>query len=230
MNAINSCKTLLLLVFTLFCGSLGCGGGGGSDIRYVAIGASDATGIGADPPTRGYVFQIEDGLEADTGEDVELINLGIPGAEIQQMKDFELPAAEVADPDLVTIWAGGNDIVSGTSPESFAEDLDTILSTLRNETTAFIVIGNLPDLTQLPRFQEDPDPDVTGARIAAYNSVIAEAAARYSVPVVQLSDTAPTDVLVSSDGFHPSTEGHEKIAQEFLQVIVPQFSDGSTEG
>ena len=33
------------------------------EIFYVALGASDAVGVGASPPTEGYVFRIQDELE-----------------------------------------------------------------------------------------------------------------------------------------------------------------------
>ncbi len=209
--------------FTLACG----GDSGGDGIDYVAIGASDATGIGASSPTKGYVFEIQDGIEAQTNHKVVLFNLGIPGAEVQQMKDIEGPAAELLEPDLISIWAGGNDLVSGVSEQSFSDDLDAMLRSLTSNTSGFIVIANLPDLTLLPKFQQDPDADVTVARIAAYNAIISTLANRYGVALVDLASTPFENVLVSSDGFHPSNQGHQEIANKFLEVILPHFSQVS---
>ena len=54
-------------------------------VHYVALGASDAFGIGANPITRGYVYRIKDGFE-DRGRKVDLLNLGIPTADIPAIK------------------------------------------------------------------------------------------------------------------------------------------------
>ena len=109
---------------------------------------------------------------------------------------------------------------------SFADDVENILSDL-SDTGAFIAIADIPDFTQLPRFREEPDADVTIERIAEFNRIITEAAARHGATVVRLSDNPIEDVLISDDGFHPSTEGHKRIAQEFLEVILPRFQNGA---
>ncbi|MCB0360317.1 MAG: hypothetical protein KDD44_11800, partial [Bdellovibrionales bacterium] len=154
----------------------GCGGGPGADVFYVAMGASDAVGIGASTPNQGYVYELADSLEVRTGKSVGILNLGIPGVEADQIDDTELPAAVEADPDLVTLFAGGNDIVSGRSVESFADDMNSILSELAMETEALVFVATLPALSQLPRFQMDPDPNVTPERVAAFNDAIRSAA------------------------------------------------------
>src|SRR5688500_17755732 len=44
------------------------------DILYLAIGASDALGIGASPLRNGYVYRIRDELEQQTRRNVRLLN------------------------------------------------------------------------------------------------------------------------------------------------------------
>lgn len=95
-------KTNFIIITVLLC-LLGCGGDSDSSIRYVAIGASDATGIGAKPITKGYVYIIDEELPKRVGQGVELINLGIPGIEVNDFVNIELPLAKEANPDLVTI-------------------------------------------------------------------------------------------------------------------------------
>lgn len=209
-------------VFATGCGSSNNSSDG--DIEYVAIGASDAAGIGANPITNGYVFLIEEGLEDDTGEEVELINLGIPGAETADFVDAELEVATRTDPDLITIWAGPNDLISGDSVEEFAGNLRELFSTLRAETSAFIVAGTIPDLTRVPRFVEEPDPDVTSARVAAYNDVIRSLASEFGIQIAELTQITPDATLVSDeDGFHPNNEGYRAMADIYLSVITPAF-------
>lgn len=207
---------VIALVFT------GCGGNSGdADITYVAIGASDAVGIGASPISRGYVYLIEERLERDRS--VDLVNLGIPGAEISEFVDAELPVAVEEEPDLVTVFAGGNDIVDGDLAETFEEDLDKLLSTLKEKTQAKIFIATLPNLVALPRFQANPSPNITPQRVNAFNTAIIRQAQRYGATPVRL-DTAPLITeRVSDDGFHPSNEGYEVIADLFLDQILPSL-------
>ena len=165
-----------------------CGGKSSNEIRYVAIGASDATGVGANPLTKGYVFLIEDGLEASIDKEVNLVNLGIPGATADIIEDVELPLAKNANPDLVTIFMGGNDINDGVSVEDFGNRVRSVVQGIANDTKAFVVIATLPDVSMLPRFQEKPDTDVSTAKVQAYNNEIRSIANDFGVPIVDLEN------------------------------------------
>ncbi|HEU4341910.1 MAG TPA: SGNH/GDSL hydrolase family protein [Candidatus Binatia bacterium] len=195
------------------------------DILYLAVGASDALGIGASPLRNGYVFRIRDELEKQSRRDVRLVNLGIPAATTRDLRQsVQLALRREIKPDLVTVWTGANDITSGQRPEDFEGELKILLQELRDKTSAFIVIGDIPDLTKAPRFRAQPSRVVTSERIAAFNRVIAKQAGAFNVPVVTLSREQIADDLVSDvDGFHPSDKGHSIIAQLFLKVILPRF-------
>lgn len=211
---------------SLLISAVGCGSGvlnDDSDVQYVAIGASDATGIGAEPLSNGYVFQIERGIEA-RGKSVDLLNLGIPGAEADEIEDSEAQlASELGGIDLVTVFVGGNDLVNGRDVQSFENDLSGILEEIRSETGAIIVIANLPDLTQLPEFAGENSEKVTLQRVLDFNAAIARQAAAYGASLVDLFAEPVDRFLVSSDGFHPNNAGHQRIADEFLAVIEPQL-------
>lgn len=178
----------LMLSLSPAADSVGLAGRDGEpgNLNYLALGASDAAGIGAFPLTRGYVFKIADAL-AVRGEPVGLYNLGIPGAtviEIQAALEIFLITRQQID--LVTIWVGSNDLIQGLAISEFAQGLHSVLSQLRARTNAFIVIANLVDLTRLPRFVEKPDADVTVARVAAFNQIIRNEAARFRIAVLNL--------------------------------------------
>jgi len=193
-------------------------------IHYLALGASDATGIGALPLSRGYVFRIKDGLQ-DRNRKVRLVNLGIPTANVSAIEKTALAAiAAGTKKDLVTLWTGANDVIGGDDVVSFEKSLDNILHNLRQDTGAFIVIMNLPDLTQIKRFREDPDKHVTPQRVAVFNQAITRQAQKYNVPLVDFFKDSPGDMLVSkADGFHPNNNGHQRIADLYLQFILPRF-------
>jgi acyl-CoA thioesterase I len=209
-------------------GLAGCGGRGAAGIAgrdtviYTAFGASDAVGIGAEPLTKGYVYRIRDGLDTRL-KTVNLINLGIPGAEIVRIaENARLFLQARARPDIVTLWTGANDIIGGRLAADFEPDLGNLLARLRADTQAVIVMANVPDLTRLPRFRARPEPTVTADRIRAFNEAIVRQATHYRVPLVDLFAQPVESQLVSDvDGFHPSNEGHARIAQLFLDTLLP---------
>lgn len=210
--------------------ALGCSGsskspsspspGGGT--VYAALGASDAVGVGASPLSRGYVFLIADRIAAArTG--VDLRNLGIPGAQIDSFVSIMLPRAVETDPEIITVWAGSNDLVAGMSPQEFGTQLNTLLSELRSRTGAQIFIGDLIDLTKAPRFRSEPDKDVTRSRIDAFNARISSTAGANGAVLVRLSAAPLDDSLFSGDGFHPSNEGYARLADAFWEEIAPRL-------
>ena len=191
-------------------------------IVYLAIGASDAAGFGAEPITDGYVFRVAEELD-ERVDQVFLTPLAIPNAGTEQLDAaLELLLETGIEPNLVTVWTGANEVVRGEDADDFEDALEDMFERLRDRTDGVIVAANIPDLTELPRFREDPDDDVTEERIEEFNEAIAEQAEDYDVLVVDLYGEPVEDDLVSDeDGFHPNDEGHERIADEFLEVILP---------
>jgi len=207
----------------LLCLGAGCGSGSGADIEYVALGASDAAGIGATPLTNGYVYRIQAGIE-ERGKDVELENLGIPGAKIGNIDDFEIVFLRRDKPSLVTLFTGPNDLVSGDDPVRFESDLNELLKKIIDGSGPDLVlaVANIPDLTKLPTFVSEPDADVTPARIQAYNAAIKRQTLAVGGILVDLNATPVSPSLVNDDdGFHPNDAGHQAIADEFLRVVAP---------
>src|SRR5581483_2742600 len=116
-------------------------------ITYVALGASDAVGVGSNKPgSQGYVPLIANHLPKGS----RLINLGVSGIKLHRALQEELPLALSTSPQLVTIWLVANDFVAGVQYNDYMQDLETLLKQLRGGTHARIVMANVPDLTRLP--------------------------------------------------------------------------------
>jgi lysophospholipase L1-like esterase len=191
---------------------------------YLALGASDATGVGAIPLTEGYVFLIKRELEKRV-PGVALVNLGVPGARVDLIKEQVRIATQVnTKANLVTLWTGANDLVHGDDPKTFQEDLRFILQNARKSISKTILVANLPDLTQLPRFRSNPSPFVTIGRVQAFNRAIEQEARAADAPLVNLfAQPVRDDLVFDLDGFHPNDAGHREIARLFLQVILPKL-------
>ena len=216
-------KRLLLVLY--FTSLIACGGSSGGDpIEYAALGASDVTGIGATPLTNGYVYLIEDSIQQQRGEPVNLYNLGIPGADIGTIRKVSVEFLKRAPSlNLITLSTGANDVIGGTNPTNFEQDLNELLSDLRSiAPNATIAVANIPNLIELPRFQEHPDPDVNTPRLRNFTAAIGRQTASHNALLTDLYSVPLNDSLVSDiDGFHPSDVGHRAIANQFLAVLGP---------
>ncbi len=139
-------------------------------LTYVAIGASDTYGVGADDPeTQNWPADLSTLL----GRQVHLINLGVPNIDVHAALGVELPIALDAHPDLVTVWLAVNDLADNVPVASYAHDLDLLLARLRIcAPHARIAVANVPDLTLLPRFKSS-NVQTLRTQILAYNNVIA---------------------------------------------------------
>lgn len=188
-------------------------------LTYVAIGASDAFGVGTDDPaSESWPTQLADEL----GPGVHLVNLGIPGEQISDTLANELPVALDERPDVITVWLGVNDFVAHVAPGDFARQLEALLATLRQRTHARIAVGNLPDLTLLPAFANQ-DPYALRAQVQLWNADVAAVCARQGVALVDLysgwAELANHPEYISSDGFHPSALGARRLADLFAASL-----------
>jgi acyl-CoA thioesterase I len=191
-------------------------------ITYVALGASDAVGVGANQPvSQGYVPLLTRKLPAGS----RVVNLGVSGIHLHEALSEELPLALSTSPKLITIWLVANDFVANVPYASYMQDLNTLLSRLRAGTQARIAMANLPDLTLLPSFAKlnKQQKATMETAIQRWNAGIAGLAKRYSVTLVDLQTqnsllTAHPE-YVSSDGFHPSSAGYVQLANLFWQAI-----------
>ena len=191
-------------------------------VTYVALGASDAVGIGSNVPgSQGYVPLVAAHLPNGS----HLINLGISGIQLHEALSQELPLALSTSPSLITIWLVANDFIGGVTYDSYLHDLNTLFQQLQVRTHARIVMANLPDLTRLPAFANETPAQKSQmiVEIQKWNKGIAQVAKNYGVELVDLfgqgSQITAHPEYISGDGFHPSPSGYVQLANYFWQVI-----------
>ena len=192
-------------------------------VVYVALGASDAVGVGSDTPvSQGYVPL----LAAHLPKGSHTLDLGVNGIHLREALTAELPLALSTSPDLITVWLVANDFIGGVDYSGYMQDLATLLSKLRSGTHARIFMANLPDLTRLPAFSGDTSVQKASMlnQIKRWNAGIAQQAARYGVTLVDLfqhdSELTAHPEYISGDGFHPSPAGYARLAEVFWQAMT----------
>lgn len=200
----------------------GTPGGGAVDagLNYVAIGASDTVGVGADDPeTEGWPAVLHQRLPAGS----RLHRLGISGSTAQQALIEQVPGAEAARPDIVTIWLVINDFRSGVSVADYRLHLDQIVERMCR-TGALVLVGNMPDLIGMPEFSATPVDELERIMLE-WNLAVAQTAARHGAVLVDLLDASKSldgdkSLLLSTeDRFHPSTLGHLALAEIFFHYL-----------
>ena len=191
------------------------------DFTYVAIGASDAFGVGTDDPAEDNWPTV---LAHLLGSDTHLVNLGIPGETVAEARRTELPVALDAKPSLVTVWLGVNDIVQSVSVQEYESQLEALLRSLQQQTNAHVFVGNIPDLSLLSFFT-GYDQTALRETISRWNVAIAQAVAATGASLVDLyadwSELAIHPEYIAGDGLHPSTEGAKRLAEVFFSHIRP---------
>ena len=187
--------------------------------RYVAIGDSFTEGIGDPEPQspgghRGWADRVAEVL-AELTDDFAYANLAIRGRLLQQIADEQVDAALALRPDLISISAGGNDIIRpGTDPDQVAQLFDETVSRLRAN-GATVVIFNGPDIGMTPVLRR------LRGKVAIYNENLRCIAAGHDAIVAdmwalrQLKDPQ----MWAPDRLHFSPLGHHTIAIMMLESL-----------
>lgn len=197
-------------------------------LTYVAIGASDAFGVGTGDPKLDNWPTV---LTHDLGGNVHLVNLGIPGITVAGARNEELPVAIGSNPDIVTVWLAVNDVAARVPLDTYRQQLNALLSTLKQKTHAQIFVGNLPDLTLLPFFA-GANLTLLSETIQTWNGAIAQVVAANGDTLVDLysqwHELALHPEYLAPDGLHPSTVGAQRLAAVFAHVIAPTIHEAET--
>lgn len=193
---------------------------------YVAIGDSTVEGIGASHPSRSYASLVYSDLSRHYAP-VDYRNFGKGGARVSDVATAQLSKAIEAQPRLITLSVGSNDIIKRTSLRLFRTDLYRLLRTLREQTAALIVMTNVPDFSFHNRIPASVKP-VVRMRIRQYNKIIRQAAKANGIVLVDTFKEGAVTALrfpeaVSSDNFHPSDLGYTLWANTMLTVIHEQL-------
>ncbi len=198
----------------------------GKLFRYVALGDSTSTGVGA--AGVGYPELIYRRMKA-SGWVAGILNLGQSGAVSADVLRAQTAKAVSVSPDLITLGIGGNDLWRLVSPAAFAANVTAIADALER-TQATVLVSNLIDLGLAPiakgalAMMSIP-PALISARVVELNAHLQSLARRPRFRVIDLHSLGERELsrspeLFSSDGFHPSQAGYQRWADLLFPAVT----------
>jgi lysophospholipase L1-like esterase len=185
----------------------------------VAVGDSFTEGIGDPDPDspgghRGWADRLAEEL-GRTQDGFSYANLAIRGKLLAQIVAEQLEPALELKPDLVSVSAGGNDLLRpGSDPDALAEALDAAVGKIHGR-GADVLLFNGPDI------RDTPVLGLVRGRVAIYNENLRTIASRHDAVIAdmwslrQLKDPQ----MWASDRLHFSPLGHHTIAIMALESL-----------
>ena len=197
-----------LLAFALIWGAVPTVAKGQETLDIVGLGDSLMAGYDL-PEDDGFPAVLEAALKG-RGLDVRVANAGVSG----DTTSGGLERLDWSAPDgtkLVILELGGNDALRGISPEITRNNLDKILTRLKERNIAVVLAGMLAP----PSMGKDYEAD--------FNPLFTELAAKHAVPLIPffLEGVAGKVALQLGDGIHPNRAGVDKMVENALPIILP---------
>lgn len=178
---------------------------------WVVIGDSMSQGIGASRYDRGWVSQLADQLAGDERPH-RIVNLSVSGARVQDVLDRQLPALRSlgAEPALVTVLIGSNDIIRRRYRTGLAERYAEMLAELPTGS----VVANLPN---------------PHAVAAAVNQEIYRAVEQRGLVLANMRQPRTTSWKgkLAEDHFHPNDVGYADMAAVFAEAVARRLDQAA---
>ncbi|WP_159621212.1 SGNH/GDSL hydrolase family protein [Ruania rhizosphaerae] len=192
--------------------------------RYVAIGDSMTEGLWDEYPHRpgelgGWADRLAAaiaGRQAQHGaEPLEYANLAVRGRLLGPILTDQLPRALSAEPDLISIVGGGNDLLRpGADPDQLAVSLDRAVRTARR-TGAEVLLATGTDTRNAGLLRR------IRPKVAIYNAHIWSIAQRHGATVLDVWGLHPLQDwrMWAEDRIHLSSLGHARVADAALVAL-----------
>ncbi|MEI2278042.1 SGNH/GDSL hydrolase family protein [Paenarthrobacter ilicis] len=187
--------------------------------RYVALGDSFTEGVGDPSPVlpngvRGWADRVAEKLaKAEPGW--EYANLAVRSKRLRHIIDEQLAPALAMRPTLITLYAGGNDILDfGTDMDALLTDYELLVAQL-SATGATLVLFTGFDVkvsAVLEPFKK---------RNTLYNQRVRDIAAKYGAVLVDYwcFDAYKDKRMWAPDRLHMSKAGHKYLAAQVLNHL-----------
>lgn len=184
---------------------------------FMALGDSFTEGLndpGVDGGFRGWADRLAEIL-AQLQPGLRYANLAVRGKMMDDIRSEQLPIALAERPDLVTLCAGGNDlIVPGCDIDELAGHFEDMTRSLV-ETGADVVVFIGPDPKHMPLMR------TVRGKVALYNSHLWSIASRHGATPIDLwgMRVLGDQRAWSDDRLHFTPEGHRRIALRVADAL-----------
>jgi len=191
---------------------------------FVALGDSFTEGLNDQDPGggfRGWADRVA-GVLAAQRPGFRYANLAVRGRLLGQVVAGQVPRAAELAPDLVSLAAGGNDILRGSDVDELAAAFEPAVARLQAAGCRLVIFTGF-DPRMFPVIR------LLRGRIAAYNMHLRGIADAYGCDLVDLwSLRALKDARAwSPDRLHLSAEGHRHVARRACEVLgIPAAENG----
>lgn len=186
--------------------------------RFVALGDSLTEGVGDPHPAwpnglRGWADLVAALLAAhDPASDYA--NLALRGKTARDVAAEQLPVAVALQPDIVTVWAGGNDILRPRLRlDNVLAPVDHALAQFAATTTVIVFTGfEISGSLALSPLR---------CRVRALNTGLREIARERGALIADVSERGSwaDRRLWAGDRVHPSPLGHQRLAAEVAHLL-----------
>jgi lysophospholipase L1-like esterase len=213
----------------------------GNVIHYLAFGDSLTVGYGA-PPGQGFVSVLQQKVEDAIRLPVYLSNAGINGAttaRLLELLDTELELHQlIRRADVITITAGGNDLIQAALPFIYSGDSTQLISALQAYETNYrkmlaridkikkdSVPGSLPYvLILIGLYNPLPEVPESAVWVTRFNHFLNKLHSSMTY-VVQVFDAfkGREAQLLFMDHIHPNAAGYAVIADQVMLTVPPNL-------
>lgn len=180
--------------------------------RYVAIGDSSTEGLEDPDGTgryRGWADRLAELIAQAQTEPLDYANLAVRSLRIGEIRMTQLDAALAMKPDLLSVFAGANDLLSVECDfAAVRADLAAIFGEAR-ELDCTVVTFTMPDPSSVNPFGRR-----LRRRMFHFNDIVLAEADRYGVIVMdfQRYPIVEDPRLFSDDRLHGNELGHQRVA------------------
>ncbi|RUQ23224.1 MULTISPECIES: SGNH/GDSL hydrolase family protein [Kocuria] len=190
-------------------------------IRFVALGDSFTEGVGDPDPTRpngvrGWADRVAEQLTLRF-PNTTYANLAIRGRTMEPILDEQIEPALALEPTLVSIYAGGNDILRPSLDiDEMMVHYEDAITRLRSSGAHVFSFTGFDAKNFYGVFRS------TRGRAAIYNELLREIADRHGVILVdywRMSKEFSDPRLWSVDRLHMNSLGHRKLAGKVLETL-----------
>ncbi|KJL46414.1 GDSL-like Lipase/Acylhydrolase [Microbacterium hydrocarbonoxydans] len=187
--------------------------------RFVAVGDSFTEGIGDPDPSvpgshRGWADRVAEVLSQQV-DDFAYANLAVRGKLIAQIVNDQIEPAVALRPDLVSICAGGNDVIRpGTDPDAIAVQLEDAVARLASTGAAVVLFTGI-DTGFTPVFRP------FRGKVAIYNENVRAIADRHDCIVADqwALKVVQDPRFFDDDRLHYNALGHHEVARMVLRAL-----------